>query len=90
MAPAYLTAVVQSHVWSLHVVLHSYILQRLMYAQVIDILMTADLSGDGRVGPDGMAGHAGPSPAGWGQTSSPHTQHQGAPHHQVSKLACAE
>ena len=61
-----------------------------MYAQVIDILMTADLSGDGRMGPDGMAGHAGPSPAGWGQNSSPQAQYQGAPHHQVSKLARAD
>ncbi len=62
-----------------------------MCAQVIDILMTADLSGDGGMGPDGMAGHAGPSPAGWGQNLSPHAQqHQGGPQHQVSKLACAE
>ncbi|DBB09204.1 TPA: hypothetical protein ACH3X3_007796 [Trebouxia sp. C0006] len=52
--------------------------------QVIDILMTADLSGDGGMGPDGMAGHAGPSPAGWGQNLSPHAQqHQGGPQHQA-------
>lgn len=56
-----------------------------MYAQVIDILMTADLSGDGHMGPDGMAGLAGPSPVGWGQNLPPHAQqHQGPPHHQVS------
>ncbi|DBA97394.1 hypothetical protein WJX77_004704 [Trebouxia sp. C0004] len=51
--------------------------------QVIDILMTADLSGDGRMGLEGMAGHAGPSPAGWGQNLSPAQQHQGPPHHQA-------
>ena len=61
-----------------------------LYAQVIDILMTADLSGDARMGQDGMAGPAGPGPTGWGQNMSPHThQHQGPPYHQVTFVLSA-
>ncbi len=57
-----------------------------MPVQVIDILMTADLSGEPQMGADSMAGPAGPSPAGW----NPHEQHQGQPlHHQVSCPGCA-
>ena len=60
-----------------------------MLAQVIDILMTADLSGDSRMDADSMAGPAPAGPARWAQNGPASAQHQGhPPHHQVALSAC--